>query len=335
MLPILKVYGITATIAVDPPVSNVTIGDTFNVNINVTNIVNFTCWQLRLYFLKGVLNCTAAIGGPFLVGPNGTYYDKTITNNFNATHGELLAFATLNGNFSVAGSGTILTVTFKAVGGGNTPLHMADIKLGDEKIPPQPIPHTTVDGMVDVTSGVIHDVAVTNVTSFKTVVCQGYTSNITVTVENQGGFLETFNVTVYANTTAIETQTVNSMPNGTSTILTFTWDTSGFAKGKYTISAYAWPVPGETDTADNNFTGGWVRVSMVGDLTGGTPNPWDFVPDGKVDGKDIAIVALCFGSAPGCPPPYIWNPNSDVNNDVKIDGKDIATVALHFGQADP
>jgi len=181
----------------------------------------------------------------------------------------------------------------------------------------------------------IHDVAVTNLTSAKTVICQGYSGNLTVTVQNQGNFTETFNVTVYANTTAIETQTVNSMPNGTSTILTFTWNTSGFAKGKYTISAYAWPVPGETDTSDNNFTGGWVRVSMVGDLTGGTPNPWDFVPDGKVDGKDIAIVALCFGSAPGCPPPYVWNPNCDVNNDAKIDGKDIATVALHFGQADP
>jgi hypothetical protein len=94
-------------------------------------------------------------------------------------------------------------------------------------------------------------------------------------------------------------------------------------------------VPGETDTVDNDFTGGWVRVSTVGDLTGGTPNPWDFVPDGKVDGKDIAVVALRFGSAPGCTSPYIWTPNCDVNNDAKIDGKDITTVALHFGQADP
>ena len=83
------------------------------------------------------------------------------------------------------------------------------------------------------------------------------------------------------------------------------------------------------------MTGGCVFVSIVGDLTGGTPNPWDFVPDGKVDGKDITIVALCYGSAPGCQPPWIWNPNSDVNNDAKIDGKDIAIAALHYGQAGP
>jgi hypothetical protein len=70
-------------------------------------------------------------------------------------------------------------------------------------------------------------------------------------------------------------------------------------------------------------------------LTGGTPNLWDFVPDGKCDGKDITIVAICYGSAPGCPPPYTWNANCDVNNDGKIDGKDIALVAIHYGQAGP
>jgi hypothetical protein len=333
MLPILKVYGITATIAVDPPVSNVTIGDTFNVNINVTNIVNFTCWQLRLYFLKGVLNCTAAIKGPFLVGPNGTYYDKTITNNFNDTHGELLAFATLNGNFSVAGSGTILTVTFKAVGIGNTPLHMADIKLGDEKIPPQPIPYTAVDGTVQVVSGVAHDVAITDVIPNKSVVGEGYGCNVTVFTENHGGYEETYNITLHANETEIATKLVTVHISGAITV-EFTWNTLSYAFGNYTMWAYAWPVLGETDTSDNNFTGGWVRVSMVGDLCG-TGNAWDFVPDGVVDGSDLSIVAKCYGSWPGAQPPMIWNANCDVTNDGVVDGSDLAIVAKHFGEGGP
>jgi hypothetical protein len=332
MLPILKVYGITATIAVDPPVSNVTVGDTFNVNINVTNIVNFTCWQLRLYFLKGVLNCTAAIKGPFLVGPNGTYYDKTITNNFNDTHGELLAYATLNGNFSVTGSGTILTVTFKAVGGGNTPLHMADIKLGDEKIPPQDIPYTAFDGSVQVTGG-NHDVAITNAASAKTVIGQGYGGNVTVTVQNQGNSPETFNVTAYANTTSVASQNV-TLSSGSSTAITFTWNTTGFAKGNYTISAYAMPVPGETDTADNNFTGGWVIVSIVGDITGAL----NVYPDGRVGLVDVYKVAMNFGTnAPPTLPnwdPY-WGPVCDINNDGTVNLKDYYAVCLNFGNIDP
>jgi len=32
--------------------------------------------------------------------------------------------------------------------------------------------------------------------------------------------------------------------------------------------AYAWPVPGETDTADNTFTDGTVHVGLIGDVNG-------------------------------------------------------------------
>jgi parallel beta-helix repeat protein len=62
-------------------------------------------------------------------------------------------------------------------------------------------------------------------------------------------------------------------------------------------------------------------------------SPWknpvgDVNMDGKVDGKDIAIVALAFGSILGGPR---WNALADLNGDSRIDGKDITTVAIHFG----
>ena len=110
-------------------------------------------------------------------------------------------------------------------------------------------------------------------------------------------------ISAVASSGAIQTQTVSLM-NGNSENIIFTWNTSGFVKGNYTLSACAWPVPGEKDTADNDFTGGWVRVSMVGDLCG-TGNAWDFVPDGVVDGSDLSIVAKCYGSWPGAQPPMI------------------------------
>jgi outer membrane protein assembly factor BamB len=204
---------------------------------------------------------------------------------------------------------------------------------------------------VMVTSGG-RDIAITNVAlvPLKQVVCQSYTCNVTVTVENHGGYGETFNVTAYANMTAYlnntatanltSIDTINAyVATNNSTNLTIVWNTTGFDKGNYTISAFAWPVPGETNTADNNFTGGWVDVTMVGDLTGGdTSNPsfpWNFVPDGKCDGKDIGVVAKCYGSKPGSVPPEKWNANCDVNNDGKVDGKDIAIVARHYGERDP
>ena len=181
----------------------------------------------------------------------------------------------------------------------------------------------------------VHDVAVTNVTSSKTVVGQGFSAGINVTVVNQGDYPEAFNATAFANATIIGSENV-TLPAGNSTIVTFTWNTTGFAYGNYTVSAYAWPVPTETDTANNNCTGGWVYVSIIGDITGGTPNLLDFVPDGKVDMKDIGVVARFFGqNVPPAPSNCdITGPTLGVPDGI-IDMRDIGLAARHFGDHYP
>jgi hypothetical protein len=65
------------------------------------------------------------------------------------------------------------------------------------------------------------DVAVAGVTPEKTAVKKDDTCNISVTVENLGGYSETFNVTLYANTTTIGSMIGVTLPNGTSQILSF------------------------------------------------------------------------------------------------------------------
>jgi len=57
----------------------------------------------------------------------------------------------------------------------------------------------------------------------------------------------------------IQTQTV-TLASGNSTTITFTWNTTGFALGNYTITAYAGPVPGEADTIDNTLTFSAVQI---------------------------------------------------------------------------
>jgi len=104
------------------------------------------------------------------------------------------------------------------------------------------------------------DVSITNLTSSKTVIGQGYNLQINVLVKNEGNFTETINVTAFANKTFI-TEIVNiTISSGNSTVITFSWNTTGFSKGNYTISAYAWPLFGETDTADNTYVDGTVTV---------------------------------------------------------------------------
>jgi len=177
-----------------------------------------------------------------------------------------------------------------------------------------------------------HDVAIKEVAPSKTVVGQGYSLSITVTTKNYGSFTETFNVSVFYDETAItlpdgKNYTTTTLPSGNSTTLAFAWNTTGVAKGNYTITAHAEPVIGETDTTDNTRTDGWVVVAMVGDITG-----LDGYPDGKVDMRDIYLVAKAFGSYPDHPR---WNPNADINDDGKVDMRDIYVVARNFGKTDP
>jgi hypothetical protein len=201
--------------------------------------------------------------------------------------------------------------------------------------------HAFIRGVVATSPAGVHDVAVTNLTSPKKVIFPSFTGNVTATVENHGTSTETFNVTIYvnmtatANTTSIAKFLNVTLDSGKIAALTASWNTTGFARGNYTLIAAADQVPEETNTTDNNFTDGHILIPIVGDLTGGSENPWDFVPDGVVDGSDLSIVAKCFGSWPAAPPPMIWNANCDVNDDGVVDGGDLAIIAKHFGEGGP
>jgi hypothetical protein len=151
------------------------------------------------------------------------------------------------------------------------------------------------------------------------VIDQGYSGNITVYGANKGEYPETLNVTMYANATSI-TSTLAPLESGSATSITFSWNTTQFERSNYTVSAYAWPVAGETYKSDNNSTDGWVLVSVVGDVSG----------DGKVNLVDVFSVALAYGSVPGITK---WNPNLDVNNDGKINLIDYFTTALNYGKS--
>jgi len=164
----------------------------------------------------------------------------------------------------------------------------------------------------------VRDIAVTNIKSRKTVVGQGFTIYIDVTVKNQGNSVENFNVTIYANTTTAGTEQVTLAGKG-SKIITLTWDTTDFSKGNYTISAYATQVPGETDTADNTLVNGVVIVT----------NPGDVNFDGIVNILDAAGISAHW--FPGPPVgPLGYDPNFDLDNDGPIGVSDAAIVSAHW-----
>jgi hypothetical protein len=98
----------------------------------------------------------------------------------------------------------------------------------------------------------IRDVAVTNLTLYKTVIGQNCTLPMNVTVANEGQLTEAFNVIVYANGTLVNATAV-TLESGASTTLGFVWNTTGVVTGYYIIKAVANPLPYEINLANNEM----------------------------------------------------------------------------------
>lgn len=97
------------------------------------------------------------------------------------------------------------------------------------------------------------DIAIKKFAPSEIVIDKGLTLCINVTVANEGYLAETFNLTIYANTTLIHTQNVTLIGRSNDTVI-FLWNTTDFTVGNYTITAYVSPLPSEIDTNDNTLT---------------------------------------------------------------------------------
>lgn len=164
-----------------------------------------------------------------------------------------------------------------------------------------------------------HNLAINKVALGRNILAEGRGLAVNITVENSGSYVETFNFTVYANATRIYNRTL-TLAEWTALDLNLNISTSGFAHGNYTVSAYAEPVPNETDTTDNTLTAGWVVVSI----------PCDLAPQfGIVDIFDIVTIAIAYGSKPG---DQDWNPIADLYEDNIINIIDLFIARSYFGQ---
>jgi hypothetical protein len=165
-----------------------------------------------------------------------------------------------------------------------------------------------------------HDVAVMGVLPSRMIVGEGMTMAISVTVANLGRHQESTIVSVYANATVIDTYQI-FLWMGQSQTLDFTWDTYGFAKGSYRITAVADPVLGESDSAraNNILNDGEVLVTITGDIQG----------DQRVDALDLLALNRAYSSDPSKPN---WNLYCDLNDDSRVDLSDLQLLGRNFGK---
>jgi hypothetical protein len=326
-----------AIVAVDPRESTVNLGQTFGININITGVTGLLGFDFQLSYNTTVLKLVDVEQGSFLKSVGSTFVINL------TTEGNIWLAVAVYGPqplSSANGSGVLATANFTAIAAGESLLDLhsentsnpSELELASDPPPNSvaPIPNVAIGGNVIVSSDPANPpnppstspVLTAYAVAPKTFVGQGYELPINVMTANQGDLTETFNVAVYANTTEIGEQTV-TLSNGSSTIVSFVWNTNGFAYGNYTISAYALLVPGETNTASNNLTGGAVvTVTIPGDVDG----------NGRVNMNDIVSILKAFGSTVGQPN---YNPNCDIENTGRVDMSDVVIAVSNFGQHYP
>jgi len=270
------------TIYVEPPTSSALIGETFNVDIAVTDVTNLYGWNILIHFDPTILDATSVARGPFLEQAGSTSWQmweilhpgepREVINN---TAGYVIAGDALAPPLPGAGAsggGTLVSITFLVEAEGATSLSFYEeltkltTVIGSVTVP---IPHDTVDGFFNNLSPAtppdtnasrarIRDVAVTYVKAHPLAVPQGEPVYLNVTVENQGSKTETFNVTVSARRHSsnvvilVGTQTVCDLPPEASEILNFVWDTTDAPFGSYDVISEA-ILPKDDDPEDNIF----------------------------------------------------------------------------------
>jgi len=154
--------------------------------------------------------------------------------------------------------------------------------------------------------------------SMKTVIAEGTTVHFNVFVMNYGNDAEVFNITVYVNATLLGAQTEVAIIGRGFAIVSFTWNTSSFERGSYTIDAQITAVPDETDTIDNSFVC-LVTIGTIGDVDN----------NGIVNMSDVYDIALDFGAIVG-QTSYVSNCDIDDNGIVNM--LDLYVTATHYGQ---
>jgi hypothetical protein len=169
------------------------------------------------------------------------------------------------------------------------------------------------------------DIAVTDLRTSKIgcspleTVGEGYPIEINATVKNKGGYTEIFNTTIFIDSSVVGWQNVTLNPFEQRT-LSFTWNTTGVAKGNHYISTTADTVPGETYIVDNTMVYYFsVLVTIPGDVDGNR----------VVNIFDIVRMTSVFNLVVSDPK---YDANNDIDGDGDIDIFDIVIACGNYGK---
>jgi hypothetical protein len=112
------------------PVTSPSLGDTFNVNVDVANINDLYAYQLDLTFDPKLMSAVSVSEGPFLPSGGTTFFIPGTIDNVGGSV-TATADALIGAISGVSGSGTLLTFEFTALALGTSALDIANPILLD------------------------------------------------------------------------------------------------------------------------------------------------------------------------------------------------------------
>ena len=281
---------------------------TVAINVSISNVTDMAYCEFNLSYTPGIFYVVELAKQPIQGQIPTMYYE--IEDYLGYVYVKLVYGSPV----SVNGNATLLILNLAIVNYGVTTLHIHDAIMRDGN--GNPIPFETQDGYIAI---IRHDIAVTDVTLSTNETYVGNIVEITVTVQNYGNAPENFSTTILANGNNISAlHVLNLLPSEIRNII-YDWNTTDVPASNtpYVIAAQADILPHETNTANNFFTGGNVKLKLVGDVNG----------DGKVDINDLIAWDAAYGSKAGDPN---WNPQADINGDGIVDQLDGMLILQNY-----
>jgi len=303
-------------LSLTPQSSYPIVGESFIVNVTVTDVIDLSAWQIKLAFNPSIINCVE------IIVPADNLFAGHDTTGISPKIDNYLGFLTVfNGIWElegVNGSGMLCQIKFNASCPGISILSFIDemeiegTYLQNSEF--NNIPFEASEGIVQVV-GENFRLYKFNVTQNGTGYDITIYTNSNVTNFNFSEFSKkiTFMVANTSNSTSFCTICIpKALLNGTFTVISNDTALSYTESSNDTYQCLQFKL-----TCSNLSI--QVLTTILGDLNG----------DRKIDMKDISMAARAFGTVPG---DQRWEPRADLNNDVKVDMKDITLIAKNFGK---
>lgn len=305
------------------------IGQSFTVNINISNVVDLYAWQTGITFNPLVLECVDFYEGEFLRRGGVTLFlehYKDVDNTLGIVY--FRGCCLLGSVPGVSESGQLASVTFRSVGIGISDFHLTDVILLNSEL--AEIEFEVMESFTVQVYGANYRVKIiNNLTGITNPPDPPQSGTFDLSFSRQD---KKISFDEYSHKDWFCRITVPKELLRCDSLSDWTIKVDG-ASISYIV------MENDTHTSLYFIHGNGTHIVEVIGTEVVEGNPYDLNTNGVVDLYDLFIVAKAYGShgpdipTPGDSPSENWNAKADVNKDKRVNIDDLYEIAKDYGKA--